>query len=183
MIYDATYYTSPSAAWSQLPCDSYDFGSAWDLARFESGVAGMLALGVSSFMYDIQAETPAARAIVAQWAAWFKLHRAVLATGDVIHVARPNGQDVDVVVRARVGEPVPGLIILTNPSAADATLGALVVPLYYTGAAGGSSVLVGWGGAPGTPVALDWRARAVFTNVTVPARGLAWATVELVGEE
>ena len=88
----------------------------------------MLALGISSFMYDIVRENVGATVILVQWTAWFKKYRTVLATGDVIHVARPNGQDLDIIVRARAGET--GIIFITNPCASDIVSPSLKIPPY-----------------------------------------------------
>lgn len=37
VIYDATYYTQPSRAWSQIPQGTYNYTSDFDIARFEAG--------------------------------------------------------------------------------------------------------------------------------------------------
>ena len=183
VIYDATYYSIPSSAWSQLPCNAFDFNDAFDLARFELGVAGQLALGIGSFMYDIARESPAAAAILAKWGGWYKKYRRVLASGDTVHVVRPNGQDVDCVVRAAAGAAaaafgVTGIVALTNPSAGDIFVAGMRVPLYYTGVTPGGAVNLTWGeGGASAVVPLDARGRALVGNFTVPARTLLWLAV------
>ena len=96
-------------------------------------------------------------------------------------MARPDGQGVDVILRARANDATcVGLAFLTNPTAANITLEALTLPLYYTGATPGGAARLLWSGAgQPVPLALDWRARGTVRNVTVPARGVLWATIEL----
>lgn len=180
VIYDATFYTIPSAAWSQLPMATYDFTSSFDLERFSAGVGGQLALGIATFIYQPPGASflpsPAVSPILSQWASFFKANRVLLSSGDVIHVRRPDGQGVDIILHARAGADVPGLLVLTNPTPAAITT-TVTVPLYYTGLAPGSAATVAWSGGANTPVQLDWRARVVLQNVTVSPRSIAWATV------
>lgn len=186
MIYDATYYAVSSGAWSQAAdMDMFDWASPYDVNRFALSVSGQLAFGLGDFIYQTPGgrfvPDPAVAGVLTPWAAWFKKYRTLLSAGDVIHVARPDGQGVDVIIRARASDPTcVGLVFLTNPTAAPITLGALTLPLYYTGASPGGSARLLWNGSGG-PVALqlDWRARGTVLNVTVPARGVAWAKIEL----
>lgn len=182
VIYDATYYTAPSMAWSQLPMETYNYNSAADITRFEAGVSGQLSLGIGTFIYQPDGGTflpvPAVGDILTKWATWFKQMRPLLGAGDVIHVARPDGQSLDVVLHARATASPPGLVIVTNPTAEAITVPLLTVPLYYAGLTPGSSTVVTWGGGePDTTLPLDWRSRVQLPNVTVPARGMVWATV------
>jgi hypothetical protein len=182
VIFDATAYTVPAMAWSQLPMATYDYGSAEGMAQFEAGVAGQLALGIGTFIYQPDGgdflPTSAVADVLQRWAAWFKTYRVLLSSGDVIHVSRPDGQGVDVTLHARAGADIPALFVLTNPTADNVTLAALTLPLYYAGLPAGAAVLVAWeGGAPGAPLMLDSRSRAVVQDVTVRARSLLWATV------
>ena len=109
-----------------------------------------------------------------------KAQRTLLATGDVIHVRRPDGQALDVAVRARAGLPTPAAVLVTNPTADDITVPQLTVPLYYSGLPAGAAVSVSWlGGAQNVSATLDARARLVLTSLAVPARTLAYATVAL----
>ena len=159
-------------------------------------LAAHLAFGVSAFLYQGTQlyDTPAAAALLSKWSAFFKAFRPLLATGDLVHIARPSGQTLDAVLHAKSGLAVPGLLVVFNPTDEDITT-SLEVPLYYTGLTGASAEVVWepWPGqaasasasapAPsaGPPlradtVALDWRRRAAV-NVTVPARAMTWATI------
>lgn len=118
---------------------------------------------------------PAVGPILARWAAFFKSHRPLLGTGDVIHVKRPDGQGLDVVLHARAGLALPGLLVVTNPTPDAITVAALTVPLHYTGLDGSASVA--FGGVSPVVLPLDWRRRVVLANVTVPGRGVLWADI------
>ncbi len=186
VAYDATHYTLPSATWSFLPLTG-NAGSEYEpvsqhLAEFEMALSGHLAYGVSAFLYqgDAMFDTPAAQALYVKWGGWFKAFRALLSTGDLIHVKRPNGQGLDAVLHAKAGAQTPALLVVWNPSDAPITE-QLVAPLYYAGLRGPPSVNVSWepwpGGAPVAPqtVAMDWRGRAAL-GVTVAPRSVTWAT-------
>jgi len=77
VIYDATYYTLPSFAWSQIPMQTYNYNSALDLVRFEAAVAAQLSYGIGTFIYQPDGGSflpaPTAQAILNRWANWFKL--------------------------------------------------------------------------------------------------------------
>ena len=147
---------------------------------------------MSAFLYQGTAlyDTPVSQALLAKWASFFKAFRPLLATGDFVHVSRPTGQGLDAIVHAKAGRAVPGLLAIWNPTDTDVTNGTLVVPLYFTGIAAGTSATVTWEPWPSSPavaaaaappppqaVTLDWRARATLTGVVVPARSMTWATV------
>ena len=139
-------------------------------------------------MYD----GPAGAALLSKWSSFFKSFRALLSTGDVIHVRRPNGQDIDIILHAKAGAAVPGLLAIFNPTDAPVQSATLTIPLYYTGITG-TAVLTfePWPTATtaaaadthdfsaytGIPLPLDWRSRVSIENVTVPPRGVRWATL------
>ena len=198
VIYDATFYTLPSAAWSFLPlagCGSpecqYEPLSE-NLGDFEVALSAHLLYGVSAFLYqgDTLFDGPAAQALLAKWAAFFKFYRALLSTGDFVHISRPDGQRLDAVVHVKAGHATPALVAVFNPTDEDAVNATIVVPLYYAGLAGGSGVTLDFepwpstrAGAPAAaprfslPATLDWRSRATVSGVAVPARSMTWATV------
>ena len=189
VIYDATYYTLPSAAWSFLPltgCGSaeceYEPLSA-NLADFELALAQHLALGISAFLYQGTTlfDTADGAALYVKWGGFFKAHRQLLSTGDLIHVKRVDGQGLDAVLHASAGAATPGLLVIFNPTDSPVVNGSLAFSAYYTGLVGACRVAVEpWPGAPppgSQEVALDARGRGVLTGVAVPARGLTWATL------
>jgi hypothetical protein len=186
VAFDATRYTLPSATWSFLPLTGADDTKyepvSEHLAEFEVALSTHLAYGVSAFLYqgDAMFDSPAAAALYSKYAGWFKAFRYLLATGDLIHVARPDGQGLDAVLHAKAGAATPALLCIWNPT--DAPLAQQVVaPLYYAGLRGPASVNVTWEPWPGAPppapqtVGMDWRGRAALA-VTVPPRSFTWAT-------
>lgn len=187
VIYDATVYTVSSMAWSQAPdMDMFSYTSPFDLVRFEASLTGQLAFGIGTSVSQAPGgrfvPNAAAGAILQKWATWFKTYRTLLSAGDVIHVRRPDGQDLDVIVRARATDSVAvGMVLVTNPTPASITASALTIPLYFTGAAPGSTVFLTWGdGGPSRqPLVLDSRSRGVLDGLTVPGRSILWATVAL----
>lgn len=71
------------------------------------------------------------------------------------------------------------MVCVTNTGPADIAGAAILVPLWYTGAAPGATVWLAWGGGGRVPLHLDYRSRGAV-NVTVPARSMAWTIVALV---
>ena len=197
-IFDATYYTQPAAAWSQLPLSGIGCidGStdclyepvSQNLVAFEAALAQHLLLGVSSFLYsgDMLFDTPAARAVYEKWTTVFHKHRYVLSTGDLIHVRRPDGQGLDAVLHAvPVGRGGPGgLLVVWNGGDSPVDGGRLLVAFYFARLVGCARLT--WQPWPGeappawVDVALDWRSRGVVF-VSVAGRGVAWAVVEACG--
>ena len=160
-----------------------DYATAAGLAQFSAGVSGQLAFGIGTFIYQPDGgaflPTPGVAAILASWAAWFKVHRTLLSAGDLIHVRRPDGASIDIVLHARAVETAaPGLAVFTNPTAEDLPLQNCLLPLYYTGLPAGSDAILLWGDTNATQrVTLDGRARALVLNTTVPARSLRWMLI------
>lgn len=210
VIYDATYYTLPSFAWSQIPMGTYNYSSTFDLVRFEAAVVGQLSYGIGTFIDQPNGVTflpvPQVQTILNRWTVWFKLYRIILSVGDFIHIQRPNGQSLDIVLHTRSQDTVPGLFILTNPSADDITEKSFVLPLYYTGILPNTQANITWGNAvtvhpryvrgitfnggndtidttfthsytQSFTIPVDYRSRIILTNVTVPARSMLWGIV------
>jgi hypothetical protein len=188
VIYDATYYTYPSMAWSQIPLEgTYD--TPVELTVFQESLLGQLAYGMAIFIYQPEGgpflPSPQVQDLLSSWGGWFKTYRTLLAAGDFIHVARPDGQGLDIVLHARAGDAVPALFAVTNPTTANITSG-IAIPLHYAGFAPGQAVLAAFSGTPtpgtGQPFTLDYRGRLVIQDgdaaaLQVPARGMVWATV------
>lgn len=203
VLHDATYYTNPTAAWSFLPLTGCGDPScqfeplADNLGDFEVSLASHLFYGVSAFLYQGTQlwDGPASKAVLVQYAALFKAFSPLLASGDLIHVTRPDGAGLDAVLHAKAGAAVPGIFAIFNPRDEDAVNASLTLPCYYTGLTG--SVSVQWQPWPAATAAflqappadprpllqpaarvdvlpLDWRSRAVLTNVSIPARSVTW---------
>lgn len=70
-------------------------------------------------------------AILTRWAAFFKTYRTLL-SADVIHVRRPDGQGLDVIVHVLPGATIPAMIIVSNPTAADISAAGLKVCFLFS---------------------------------------------------
>jgi hypothetical protein len=190
VIYDATYYTLPSAAWSFLPltgCGSgecqYEPISA-HLQDFELALGQHLALGVSAFLYQGTAmyDSPEGQAVYLKWGGFFKAFRALLSTGDLVHVKRVDGQGLDAILHANHrNATTPGLLVLFNPLDTEVVNASMSIPFYYTGLQGSAKVVFEpWPGSPPPAplqVALDSRGKGAVTGIFIPPRSLTWATV------
>ena len=107
---------------------------------------------------------------------WFKAHREIL-EADLIHGRRADGRDVDWMLHVN---PFPseedgwrGMLVAFNPLEQDVTR-TLRVPLYYTGLDATARVAVEGGEERAFELARD---HSIELEVTVPARGMTWATV------
>lgn len=189
-------YTLPSASWSYLPltgcggseCEYEPLSQ--NLGDFELALAQHLAMGISAFLYQGTTlyDSPEGQALYVKWGGFFKAHRQLLSTGDMIHVKRVDGQGLDAVLHAKAGQGVPGLLVIFNPLDAPVNNASLAFPAYYTGITGVANVVMepwptGDGGgaeaAVGAPISvpLDARGRGVLTGISIPPRSLTWATL------
>ena len=145
-------------------------------------LSGHLAYGVSAFLYQGTTlyDTNDGKNLYNKWGSWFKTYRQLLSTGDLIHVLRPNGQNLDAILHAKAGATTPALLNVWNPTDASIT-SLIVVPLYYAGLKDAGSVNCTWEPWQDSTSSLsiivtpDWRGR-VIVNVTVEARSMTWAT-------
>lgn len=140
-----------------------------------------MGMGIANFLNQLPGgpllPVPAVGTILSKWAAWYKAYRTLLGAGDVIHIARPDGQGLDALVHVRAGASPPALLVVNNPTG-DAISAPLMVPLWYAGLAPLSTVQLAWNGSEPVAVQLDVRSRAALANVTVPPRTTLFATIE-----
>jgi len=187
VAFDATYYTISSASWSFLPLTGSSSSSEYEpisqhLLEFEMALSGHLAYGVSAFLYQGTTlyDDDTGKALYIKWGTWFKTYRILLSTGDLIHILRPNGQNVDAILHAKAGAVIPALLNVWNPTDNIITT-QIIVPLYYAGLRLAGKVNCTWEPWPESPIppsislVVDWRGRVVV-NVTVSARSMTWAT-------
>jgi hypothetical protein len=69
--------------------------------------------------------------VVKKWVDFYKKYRAIL-DSDIIHVRRPNGRQLDVILHVNPNLPIKGLAFICNPST-EVITETLQLPLYYTG--------------------------------------------------
>ena len=190
VIYDATFYTIPSASWSFLPltgCGSSECEYeplSQNLPDFELALSQHLCLGISAFLYQgtVLYDSPLSQAVYTKWGGFFKAYRTLLSSGDLIHIKRVDGQGMDAVLHANYrNASTPGLLVIFNPRDTPISNSSLVIPCYYTGIQG--SALVTWEPWPGSPspspvsMPLDSRGRGSLPGISIPPRSLTWAVI------
>jgi len=181
-IYDGTWEKTPSMGWMFVPLVQYHGGGAAatleplheHLDAYGAHLAQNFASGVQACyrgprLYDT-AET---QALVKHWVDFYERHRAIL-DSDVIHVRRPDGRDLDIILHVNPQLPEKGLAVVYNPlgTELDETIS---LPLYYTGLTGAARIRQ-QDGSPRRYV-LD-RGYRVEVPVKVPANGMTWLVVE-----
>jgi hypothetical protein len=181
-LFDGTYDRTPSMGWMMVPLVEYQGGGKEatieplheHLADYEMHLANNLAYGAQACyrgprLYD----TPEVRDAVQKWVSWFKKYRGILES-DVVHLRRPDGNRLDAILHVNPGLPIKGMLAVWNPSDKPVT-DEVTVPLYYTGLTGRAKVSVMGGKSRSYKLERDY---SIEVEVTVPARGMAWATIQ-----
>ena len=184
MLYDATYEWLTSQGWAFIPIDNYDGGGVeaifaplevnvrdYDFAWatfFGYGVAGVCWRGMS--FYD----GPLSQAVVTKWIIFYKMWRETLTYGALVHVRRPDGQNLDAVLHTNPtggAQGESGLLFVYNPT--GVTINSLLsVNLYYTGLTDIASFSLENNGMPNNhTLARDY---TVLVNVTLEAGAYEW---------
>lgn len=181
-IYDGTWRKLASMGWMMTPLVEYHGGGPAatleplkdHLAAYGAHLAQNFGSGVQSCyrgprLYDAD-ET---RILVKNTVGWYKKYRAIL-DSDVIHVRRPDGQDIDCMMHVNPALTPRGLAMVYNPLA-EPVRRTLRLPLYYTGLTDTATIRE----QEGQPKAftLD-REFNVSVPVTVPANGYTWLVIE-----
>ena len=139
-MYDDLYRMLPTQGWMFVPLVQYHGGGAaaafeplsdhkleyeWALAQYMG--AGVAACYRGFRLYD-SSET---KDIVKKWTRFYRKYQDIL-TSDVIHVRKPDMQDIDSFMHVNHKLKICGLVMVFNPTnyAINRTLD---LPLYYTG--------------------------------------------------
>lgn len=139
-IYDGTWTKSNTMGWMFVPLTEYHGGGAaatieplsehldhYQLMMMSNLTAGVQACYRGPRLYD----TDATRAMVTETVAWYKQHREVL-EGDLIHLRRPDGQNLDYWLMVNPTSKEKGAFVVFNPT--DRHISQTInAPLYYTG--------------------------------------------------
>ena len=184
-VFDDTYSKLPTQGWMFVPLDDYHAGgdaAAFDpmsahLAEYEWALAQYLGAGVGACYRGRRLfDDAASRAAVTRWVAFYKRHRAILAS-DLLHLRRPDMQDVDYAmhVNPRLHERALAMVFNPTPHALNRTL---VLPLYYAGLTGEAYVRErdGEGGSGWRLFRLD-RLYNIRVNVSMRPRSITWLVV------
>lgn len=180
-IYDGTWHKIPTMGWMTLQLVGFYTRDPRvgleplheNLDRYEAGLFQYLASGAQfTVRGDRLYDTPETRHMVARWVDWFKEYREVL-TGDIIHMARPNGRSLDYILHVNPQGHDRALLAVFNPT--DRAIQTRVeVPLYYAGL--DNQAYISHEGGAFTRYALD-RTWHTTLQVEVPAGGFTWYVI------
>jgi hypothetical protein len=139
-IYDGTWEKTPSMGWMHVPLVEYQGGGAeatieplkQHLPHYGQRLADLFGAGVQAAwrgkrLYD----APETLELVKKWVSFYKKHRAIL-DADIIHVRRPDGNDIDAILHADPTNFEKGLLMVYNPLDHQVEKD-LKVNIYYTG--------------------------------------------------
>ncbi|RPE05495.1 LamG domain-containing protein [Chitinophaga lutea] len=177
-IYDGTWHKTPTMGWLGLQLVGFYTNDprvgleplSQNLHRYETGLFQHLASGCQftvrgKRLYD----TPETKAMVSKWVNWFKLYRDIL-TADIIHLGRPDGRDIDLMLHVNPSAGNKGMLVAFNPT--DRAITKTVrVPLYYTGVKGKAAISNG--NEDRMTLALNNDA-TVEMQLSLPAGGFGW---------
>ena len=181
-VYDGTWEKTPSMGWMFVPLVEYHGGGAAatieplkdHLDHYEARLANLFGAGVQACyrgprLYD-SGET---RAVVKRWVDFYKQNRAIL-DSDIIHLRRPDGRDWDGWLHVNPSLKTRGLAMFYNPLP-QAITRQIRLPLYYSGLTERARIRRENGRTETLRLASD---ASGMVNMTIPARGRTWLTVE-----
>jgi len=139
-MYDDFLRFMPTQGWMFVPLTVYYGGGkaatfeplADNLLEYEWALAQYMGAGVSADWRGFRLyDTDETKALVIKWVSFFKKYRAIL-TSDVVHVRRPDMQDIDSFMHVNPHLKFKGLAMVFNPTLKHIQR-YLSLPLYYTG--------------------------------------------------
>jgi len=142
----------------------------WALAQYMGAGVGACYRGYRLF------DSAEARALVAKWVSFYKLHRAILIS-DLLHLRRPDMQDIDYVMHVNYKLHERALAMVFNPT--PHTLNrTLVLPLYYTALHSTAWVQEqdGMNGGAREMYVLDGSYN-IYVNVSMPPVSITWFVI------
>jgi len=181
-MFDGTWTKTPSMGWMFVPLVEYHGGGpAATIEPLSEHLDAYEAHLANNFGYGVQAcyrgprlfDTDETKAVVSRWVNFYKRYRHVL-DGDVIHLRRADGRDLDGVLHVDPTGPIRGLLVVYNPLD-RAVRKTLSVPLYYTGLTRVARIRDRGGDARDYTLDREYR---IEIAVEVPAGGAAWYVVE-----
>jgi hypothetical protein len=182
-MYDDSYNLLPSQSWMFLPIGQYHSGGSaaefapleehlleyeWALAQYMGYGVGVCYRG--SFLYD----GPKSQALVTKWVSFYKKYRDIL-NSDIVHVRRPDLQDVDSILHVNPLIDNKGLIMIYNPTQYEITR-SFKIPLYYTGLTT-IAVVYHEGEGMGTNYSLE-RDYSISININMPPQTITWYLIK-----
>lgn len=181
-IYDGSWTKLPSMGWMFVPLTEYHGGGAAatieplneHLDHYKSMIASNLGGGVQACYRGPRLfDTAETKAMVKESVDWFKRHREVL-EGDIIHLRRADGRDLDYWLNVNPGGKEKGLLMVFNPLE-EKVKRMINIPMYYTGLTDQVSVIDQ--DESKRTMNLD-REYMLKLEVEVPAKGYTWYVFE-----
>lgn len=173
-IFDGTFHKTASMGWVNLNTEFLRGGPEKDLERYELFYFTLLSsganVGVRGFsLYD----GPKSKAMLQKWTNWFKKYRKIV-SGDIIHLRRPDGRDIDYYMHVAPDNKEKGMLLVFNPLPREVTR-KIKVPLYYTGLSSTAAIREQEGRSTKKTLNRDY---SVDLEVTIPANGHSWFVIE-----
>lgn len=184
-VYEDTYMKLPTQGWMFVPLTDYHAGgdeAAFDpmsqhLLEYEWALAQYMGAGVGACyrgyrLYD----SDESRAVVAKWVAFYKQHRAILIS-DLLHLRRPDVQDIDYVMHVNYRLHERALAMVFNPTMHTLNR-TVVLPLYYTGLHSKAWVQEQDGARGGGREAYELdRLYNIYVNVSMQPQSITWFVI------
>jgi hypothetical protein len=181
-IYDGTWRKLSSMGWMMTPLVEYHGGGpAATLEPLKDHLDAYGAHLVQNFGSGVQScyrgprlyDTDETRILVKNTVAWYKKHRAIL-DSDIVHVRRPDGQDIDCMLHVNPFLKEKGLAMVYNPLG-QAVKRTLRLPLYYTGLTGAARIREEEGELKSYKLDRQFN---VEVPVEIRANGYSWFVIE-----
>lgn len=182
-IYDGAWQKKPSMGWMFVPLTEYHGGGAAatieplkeHLDHYEMMMVSNLGAGVQACyrgprLYDSD-ET---KTMVKRVVGWYKKHREVL-DGDIIHLRRADGQDLDYWLNVNPGGEEKGMLMVYNALKDRDVTKKIKVPLYYTGLTDKADVSMADGVSKKYTLNRDY---SIEIEVTVKANSYTWMVIK-----
>ncbi len=181
-IFDGTWEKTPSMGWMFVPLTQYHGGGAAatieplkdHLDHYAKMIVSNLGGGVQACyrgprLYD----TDETKAVVKQWVDWYKAHREVL-EGDIIHLRRADGKDLDYWLNVNPGGKEKGLLMVFNPLEQKVRK-EITIPLYYTGLDDVAKIRREDGRSRKYKLSRDY---SVTLDIEIEANAITWFVIE-----
>jgi hypothetical protein len=181
-IFDGTWEKTPSMGWMHVPLVEYQGGGSEatieplrdHLPHYEQRLADLFGAGVQAAwrgkrLYD----APETKELVKKWVSFYKQHRAIL-DGDIIHVKRADGRDIDAILHVNPQHEEKGLLMIYNPLNQPVKK-YFKVNIYYTGLS--NSALIGENDGPFSKYSIS-RDYNVIIPVNVAANSQSWYIIK-----
>ncbi|WP_152393838.1 alpha-galactosidase [Paenibacillus guangzhouensis] len=135
-VYDSRYKDPACATWTSCNLDMYHGHSIEpsekNPATYDHAIGGMFGYGHAGVLYGRNVYFgDKTKGIFNKWISFYKKYRKTL-TGEMVHLARPNGYEPDAVMHVSTEADIPAVLVIFNPVHTDKVI-SLELPLNYAG--------------------------------------------------